>query len=98
MAYRSRPQLWIVHMPAIGLIYSELATRYPLYSNTVQQIFMFLTIFWCFFYVKYDPVLFVSPEECFLVGFIFPRPYHMYQVHCEVWVKDIQRDDGNFEN
>nr|GEX93928.1 potassium transporter 4 [Tanacetum cinerariifolium] len=43
-------------------------------------------------------VPFVLPEERFLIGRICPRPYRMYRCIVRYGYKDIQRDDGNFEN
>ncbi|KAL7175012.1 hypothetical protein ACSBR2_028753 [Camellia fascicularis] len=40
----------------------------------------------------------VSPEERFLIGRICPRPYQMYRCIMRYGYKDIQRDDGDFEN
>ncbi|XP_047174087.1 potassium transporter 4 isoform X2 [Vigna umbellata] len=44
------------------------------------------------------PVPYVSPEERFLIGRVCPRPYRMYRCIVRYGYKDIQRDDGDFEN
>ncbi|KAK4345297.1 hypothetical protein RND71_035473 [Anisodus tanguticus] len=43
-------------------------------------------------------VPYVSPEERFLIGRICPRPYRMYRCIVRYGYKDIQRDDGDFED
>ncbi|KAI6677403.1 hypothetical protein NL676_038199 [Syzygium grande] len=48
--------------------------------------------------VKSVPVPYVSPEERFLIGRVCPRPYRMYRCIVRYGYKDIQRDDGDFEN
>ncbi|CAI9761683.1 unnamed protein product [Fraxinus pennsylvanica] len=92
------PSLGIVRVPGIGLIYSELATGVPaIFSHFVTNLPAFhnVLVFVC---VKYVPVPYVSPEERFLIGRICPRPYRMYRCIVRYGYKDIQRDDGNFEN
>lgn len=92
------PSLGIVRVPGIGLIYSELATGVPsIFSHFVTNLpaFHSVLVFVC---VKSVPVPYVSPEERFLVGRICPRPYRMYRCIVRYGYKDIQRDDGNFEN
>lgn len=92
------PSLGIVRVPGIGLIYSELATGVPsIFSHFVTNLPAFhnVLVFVC---VKHVPVPFVLPEERFLIGRICPRPYRMYRCIVRYGYKDIQRDDGNFEN
>ncbi|CAA2992651.1 potassium transporter 4-like [Olea europaea subsp. europaea] len=92
------PSLGIVRVPGIGLIYSELATGVPaIFSHFVTNLPAFhnVLVFVC---VKYVPVPYVSPEERFLIGRVCPRPYRMYRCIVRYGYKDIQRDDGNFEN
>ncbi|CAI9265313.1 unnamed protein product [Lactuca saligna] len=92
------PTLGIVRVPGIGLIYSELATGVPsIFSHFVTNLPAFhnVLVFVC---VKHVPVPFVLPEERFLIGRICPRPYRMYRCIVRYGYKDIQRDDGNFEN
>ncbi|CAN4125196.1 unnamed protein product [Withania somnifera] len=92
------PSLGIVRVPGIGLIYSELATGIPsIFSHFVTNLpaFHSVMVFVC---VKSVPVPFVSPEERFLIGRICPRPYRMYRCIVRYGYKDIQRDDGNFED
>ncbi|KAK4359722.1 hypothetical protein RND71_021951 [Anisodus tanguticus] len=92
------PSLGIVRVPGIGLIYSELATGIPsIFSHFVTNLPAFhnVMVFVC---VKSVPVPFVSPEERFLIGRICPRPYRMYRCIVRYGYKDIQRDDGNFED
>ncbi|CAI9108235.1 OLC1v1007799C1 [Oldenlandia corymbosa var. corymbosa] len=92
------PSLGIVRVPGIGLIYSELATGVPsIFSHFVTNLpaFHSVLVFVC---VKSVPVPYVSPEERFLIGRICPRPYRMYRCIIRYGYKDIQRDDGNFEN
>ncbi|PRQ54366.1 putative potassium transporter [Rosa chinensis] len=92
------PSLGIVRVPGIGLIYSELATGVPaIFSHFVTNLPAFhkVLVFVC---VKSVPVPSVSPEERFLIGRICPRPYRMYRCIVRYGYKDIQRDDGDFEN
>ncbi|KAG5570537.1 hypothetical protein H5410_060303 [Solanum commersonii] len=92
------PSLGIVRVPGIGLIYSELATGIPsIFSHFVTNLPAFhnVMVFVC---VKSVPVPFVPPEERFLIGRICPRPYRMYRCIVRYGYKDIQRDDGNFED
>ncbi|PSR85258.1 Potassium transporter like [Actinidia chinensis var. chinensis] len=92
------PSLGIVRVPGIGLVYSELATGVPaIFSHFVTNLpaFHTLLVFVC---VKSVPVPYVSPEERFLIGRICPRPYRMYRCIIRYGYKDIQRDDGDFEN
>lgn len=92
------PSLGIVRVPGIGLIYSELATGVPaIFSHFVTNLpaFHSVLVFVC---VKSVPVPHVSPEERFLIGRICPRPYRMYRCIIRYGYKDIQRDNGDFEN
>ncbi|XP_022739221.1 potassium transporter 4-like isoform X4 [Durio zibethinus] len=92
------PSLGIVRVPGIGLVYSELATGVPaIFSHFVTNLPAFhkVLVFVC---VKSVPVPYVSPEERFLIGRICPRPYRMYRCIVRYGYKDIQRDDGDFEN
>ncbi|KAL6994544.1 Potassium transporter 4 [Sarracenia purpurea var. burkii] len=92
------PSLGIVRVPGIGLVYSELATGVPaIFSHFVTNLPAFHTVL-VFVCVKSVPVPYVSPEERFLVGRVCPRPYRMYRCIVRYGYKDIQRDDGNFEN
>eukprot|EP00257_Ricinus_communis_P013471 XP_015570904.1 potassium transporter 4 isoform X2 [Ricinus communis] len=92
------PSLGIVRVPGIGLIYSELATGVPaIFSHFVTNLPAFhkVLVFVC---VKSVPVPYVSPEERFLIGRVCPRPYRMYRCIVRYGYKDIQKDDGDFEN
>ncbi|KAK1391906.1 Potassium transporter [Heracleum sosnowskyi] len=92
------PSLGIVRVPGIGLVYSELATGVPaIFSHFVTNLPAFhnVLVFVC---MKSVPVPYVSPEERFLIGRICPRPYRMYRCIVRYGYKDIQRDDGNFED
>ncbi|KAL8482744.1 hypothetical protein ACS0TY_025695 [Phlomoides rotata] len=92
------PSLGVVRVPGIGLIYSELATGVPaIFSHFVTNLPAFhnVSVFVC---VKYVPVPYVSAEERFLIGRICPRPYRMYRCIIRYGYKDLQGDDGNFEN
>ncbi|KAJ6729128.1 OSMOTIC STRESS POTASSIUM TRANSPORTER [Salix viminalis] len=92
------PSLGIVRVPGIGLIYSELATGVPaIFSHFVTNLPAFhkVLVFVC---VKSVPVPYVSPEERFLIGRVCPRPYRMYRCIVRYGYKDIQRDDGVFED
>lgn len=92
------PSLGIVRVPGVGLIYSELATGVPaIFSHFVTNLpaFHSVLVFVC---VKSVPVPYVSPEERFLIGRICPRPYRMYRCIVRYGYKDIQRDNGGFEN
>ncbi|KAK8535943.1 hypothetical protein V6N13_104556 [Hibiscus sabdariffa] len=92
------PSLGIMRVPGIGLIYSELTTGVPaVFSHFVTNLPAFhkVLVFIC---VKSVPVPYVSPEERFLIGRVCPRPYRMYRCIVRYGYKDIQRDDGNFED
>ncbi|CAI0434237.1 unnamed protein product [Linum tenue] len=92
------PSLGIVRVPGIGLIYSELTTGVPsIFSHFVTNLPAFhkVLVFVC---VKSVPVPYVSPDERFLIGRVCPRPYRMYRCIVRYGYKDIQRDDGDFEN
>ncbi|KAM1111669.1 hypothetical protein ACFX2I_044655 [Malus domestica] len=92
------PSLGIVRVPGIGLIYSELATGVPaIFSHFVTNLPAFhkVLVFVC---VKSVQVPCVSPEERFLIGRICPRSYRMYRCIVRYGYKDIQRDDGDFED
>ncbi|KAG6415902.1 hypothetical protein SASPL_123321 [Salvia splendens] len=92
------PSLGIVRVPGIGLVYSELATGVPaIFSHFVTNLPAFhnVLVFVC---VKSVPVPYVAPEERFLIGRICPRPYRMYRCIVRYGYKDLQGDDGNFEN
>ncbi|XP_052191287.1 potassium transporter 4-like [Diospyros lotus] len=92
------PSLGIVRVPGIGLVYSELATGVPaIFSHFVTNLPAFHTVL-VFVCVKSVPVPYVSPDERFLIGRICPRPYRMYRCIVRYGYKDIQRDDGDFEN
>lgn len=92
------PSLGIVRVPGIGLVYSELATGVPsIFSHFVTNLPAFhnVLVFVC---VKSVPVPYVAPEERFLIGRICPRSYRMYRCIVRYGYKDLQGDDGNFEN
>ncbi|KAK6161606.1 hypothetical protein DH2020_004987 [Rehmannia glutinosa] len=92
------PSLGIVRVPGIGLVYSELATGVPaIFSHFVTNLPAFhnVLVFVC---VKSVPVPYVSAEERFLIGRICPRPYRMYRCIVRYGYKDLQGDDGHFEN
>ncbi|CAH2055410.1 unnamed protein product [Thlaspi arvense] len=92
------PSLGIVRVPGIGLVYSELATGVPaIFSHFVTNIPAFhkVVVFVC---VKSVPVPHVIPEERFLIGRVCPKPYRMYRCIVRYGYKDIQREDGDFEN
>ncbi|OVA09712.1 potassium transporter [Macleaya cordata] len=92
------PSLGIVRVPGIGLIYSELATGVPaIFSHFVTNLPAFhkVLVFVC---VKSVPVPYVAPEERYLIGRVCPRPYRMYRCIVRYGYKDIQRDNGDFEN
>ncbi|KFK37662.1 hypothetical protein AALP_AA3G012100 [Arabis alpina] len=92
------PSLGIVRVPGIGLVYSELATGVPaIFSHFVTNLPAFhkVVVFVC---VKSVPVPHVSPEERFLIGRVCPKPHRMYRCIVRYGYKDIQREDGDFEN
>ncbi|KAF6175305.1 hypothetical protein GIB67_021810 [Kingdonia uniflora] len=83
------PCLGIVRVPGIGLVYSELATGVPaIFSHFVTNLPAFhkVLVFVC---VKSVPVPYWSD---------LPQTLQNVSVHCEIWYKDIQRDNGDFEN
>ena len=92
------PNLGIVRVPGIGLIYTELVTGVPaIFTHFVTNLPAFheVLVFLC---VKSVPVPFVPPDERYLVGRIGPRAYRMYRCIVRYGYKDVQRDDENFEN
>ncbi|KAI7986122.1 Potassium transporter 4 [Camellia lanceoleosa] len=92
------PSLGIVRVPGIGLVYSELEIGVPaIFSHFVTNLPAFHALL-VFVHVKSVSVPHVSSEERFLIGCIFSRPYRMYRCIVRYGHKDIQRDDGDFEN
>ncbi|EPS57675.1 hypothetical protein M569_17142, partial [Genlisea aurea] len=92
------PSLGIVRVPGIGLIYSELATGVPpIFSHFVTNLPAFhrVLVFVC---VKSVPVPYVPAEERFLIGRVCPRPYRMYRCIVRYGYKDLQKDEGSFED
>ncbi|XP_044978276.1 probable potassium transporter 2 [Hordeum vulgare subsp. vulgare] len=92
------PNLGIVRVPGIGLIYTELVTGVPaIFTHFVTNLPAFheVLVFLC---VKSVPVPYVQPDERYLVGRIGPRAYRMYRCIVRYGYKDVQRDDENFEN
>lgn len=92
------PNLGIVRVPGIGLIYTELVTGVPaIFTHFVTNLPAFheVLVFLC---VKSVPVPYVQPDERYLVGRIGPRAYQMYRCIVRYGYKDVQRDDENFEN
>ncbi|KAF7801932.1 potassium transporter 4 [Senna tora] len=92
------PSLGIVRVPGIGLIYSGLVTGVPsIFSHFVTNLPAFhkVLVFVC---IKSIPVPYVSPAERFLIGRVCPRSYRMYRCTVRYGYKDIQKNDGDFEN
>uniref|UniRef100_A0A453GH75 Potassium transporter n=1 Tax=Aegilops tauschii subsp. strangulata TaxID=200361 RepID=A0A453GH75_AEGTS len=92
------PNLGIVRVPGIGLIYTELVTGVPaVFTHFVTNLPAFheVLVFLC---VKSVPVPYVQPDERYLVGRIGPKAYRMYRCIVRYGYKDVQRDDENFEN
>lgn len=92
------PNLGIVRVPGIGLIYTELVTGVPaIFTHFVTNLPAFheVLVFLC---VKSVPVPYVQPDERYLVGRIGPKAYRMYRCIVRYGYKDVQRDDENFEN
>ncbi|XP_039042754.1 potassium transporter 4-like [Hibiscus syriacus] len=92
------PSLGIARVPGVGLIYSELVTGVPaIFSHFVTNLPAFhkVLVFVC---VKSVPVPFVPSHERFIIGRVCPRPYRMYRCILRYGYKDIQRDNGDFEN
>ncbi|XP_031486947.1 potassium transporter 7-like isoform X1 [Nymphaea colorata] len=93
------PNLGIVRVPGMGLIYTELASGVPpIFSHFVTNLPAFhqILVFIC---VKYVSVPYVSPEERYLIGRIGPKAYRMYRCIVRYGYKDVHRDEeNNFEN
>ncbi|VAH84436.1 unnamed protein product [Triticum turgidum subsp. durum] len=92
------PNLGIVRVPGIGLIYTELVTGVPaIFTHFVTNLPAFheVLVFLC---VKSVPVPYVQPDERYLVGRIGPKAYRMFRCIVRYGYKDVQRDDENFEN
>lgn len=92
------PSLGIVRVPGIGLIYSGLVTGIPsIFSHFVTNLPAFhkVLVFVC---VKSVPIPYVSAAERFLIGRVCPRTYRMYRCTVRYGYKEIQRNDGDFEN
>uniref|UniRef100_A0ACD5XFB7 Uncharacterized protein n=1 Tax=Avena sativa TaxID=4498 RepID=A0ACD5XFB7_AVESA len=92
------PNLGIVRVPGIGLIYTELVTGVPaIFTHFVTNLPAFheVLVFLC---VKSVPVPYVPLDERYLVGRIGPKAYRMYRCIVRYGYKDVQRDDENFEN
>lgn len=73
------PDLGIVRVPGVGLIYTELVTGVPaIFSHFVTNLPAFhrILVFIC---IKSVPVPFVPPDQRFLVGRVGPKQYRMYR-------------------
>ncbi|KAK7267120.1 hypothetical protein RIF29_19784 [Crotalaria pallida] len=92
------PCLGVVRVPGIGFVYSELATGVPaIFSHFVTNFPAFhkVLVFVC---IKSVPVPCVSSEERFLIERVCSREYRMYRCTVRYGYKDIQRNNGDFEN
>ncbi|KAJ6943572.1 potassium transporter 3 isoform X1 [Populus alba x Populus x berolinensis] len=93
------PDLGIVRIPGIGLVYTELASGVPaMFSQFITDLptFYQVVVFIC---VKTVPIPYVSQKERYLIGRIGPKPYRMYRCIVRYGYKDVhENDDYDFEN
>ncbi|GAV72570.1 K_trans domain-containing protein [Cephalotus follicularis] len=91
------PNLGIVRVQGIGLIYTELVSGIPaIFSHFVTNLPAFhqVLVFLC---IKSVPVPHVRPEERFLVGRVGPKEYRMYRCIARYGYHDFHKDDMEFE-
>ncbi|KAI3923923.1 hypothetical protein MKW98_012712 [Papaver atlanticum] len=91
------PNLGLVRVPGIGLVYTELASGVPhIFSHLITNLpaIHSVVILVC---VKYLPVYTVPQEERFLVKRIGPKEFHMFRCVARYGYKDLHRKDDDFE-
>ncbi|KAF1890983.1 hypothetical protein Lal_00001116, partial [Lupinus albus] len=91
------PSLGLVHVPGIGLAYTELASGVPLiFSHFITNLpaIHSVVVFVC---VKYLPVYTVPEEERFLVKRIGPQNFHMFRCVAQYGYKELHKKDDDFE-
>ncbi|KAI3931574.1 hypothetical protein MKW92_011176 [Papaver armeniacum] len=92
------PNLGLVRVPGIGLVYTELASGVPhIFSHLITNLpaIHSVVILVC---VKYLPVYTVPQEERFLVKRIGPKEFHMFRCVARYGYKDLHKKDDDFEN
>ncbi|XAR70235.1 hypothetical protein NMG60_11027023 [Bertholletia excelsa] len=91
------PNLGIVRVPGIGLIYSELVTGIPaIFSHfitnlpAIHQVIIFVA-------VKSILVPYVPHKERYLIGRVGPKSYRMYRCIVRYGYQDVHKDNEDFE-
>ncbi|ONK62664.1 uncharacterized protein A4U43_C07F6580 [Asparagus officinalis] len=92
------PNLGIVRVPGVGLVYSDLVSGIP--SNffrfvTTLPAFHRILVFLC---VKSVPVPFVPPAERYLVGRVGPPSHRSYRCIVRYGYRDVHQDIDSFES
>ena len=92
------PNLGIVRVPGVGLVYSDLVSGVP--SNffrfvTTLPAFHRVLVFLC---VKSVPVPFVPPAERYLVGRVGPPSHRSYRCIVRYGYRDVHQDIDSFES
>lgn len=91
------PNLGLVRVPGIGLVYTELASGVPhIFSHFITNLpaIHSVVVFVC---VKYLPVYTVPEDERFLVKRIGPKSFHMFRCVARYGYKDLHKKDDDFE-
>ncbi|RZC49343.1 hypothetical protein C5167_017788 [Papaver somniferum] len=91
------PNLGLVRVPGIGLVYTELASGVPhIFSHLITNLpaIHSAVILVC---VKYLPVYTVPQEERFHVKRIGPKEFHMFRCVARYGYKDLHKKDDDFE-
>ncbi|XP_020272123.1 potassium transporter 1 isoform X2 [Asparagus officinalis] len=92
------PNLGIVRVPGIGLVYADLVTGIPAvfgHFATNLPAFHQVLVFLC---IKSVQVPYISEDERFLVGRIGPKDFHMFRCIVRYGYKELQQDDHDFES
>ncbi|XP_026450210.1 potassium transporter 11-like [Papaver somniferum] len=91
------PNLGLVRVPGIGLVYTELASGVPhIFSHLITNLPAIHSVV-ILVYVKYLPVYTVPQEERFLVKRIGPKEFHMFRCVARYGYKDLHKKDDDFE-
>lgn len=92
------PDLGIVRVPGMGLIYTELAAGIPgtfTHFLTNLPAFYQVVVFVC---VKTVPVPSVPQKERYLIGRVGPNSYRMYRCIVRNGYNDVYTNEADFEN
>ncbi|KAI4318239.1 hypothetical protein L6164_026027 [Bauhinia variegata] len=92
------PQLGMVRVPGIGLIYTNLASGVPaIFGHFVTNLPAFhqVLVFVC---VKSVQVPYISEHERLVISRVGPREYGMFRCIVRYGYKDLHQENYNFEN